>query len=89
MVFTFRNEVVPPAFVVRLVSVDALPTAPENVVAPVLFAVSPNVPSTVLLNVIAPLPVLTVLLPARAVVPPMLNTLFAVVYVPFKVTLSP
>ena len=88
MLFTFRSVVVPPAFVVKLVKADAPPTAPENVVAPVLFAVNPNVPFT-LPNVIAPEPVSTVISVARAVVPPMLNALLAVVYVPFKVTLSP
>src|SRR5207237_7928359 len=58
-------------------------------VAPLPFAVKPSAPSTALVILIAPLPVEAVLFPAKVVVPATLNALFVVVYVPFKVTLSP
>ena len=46
----------PPALVSRWVRADVEPTAPPNVVVPVVFASSRYTPSSVVTNVIAPLP---------------------------------
>ena len=47
--------VVPPAFVVRLTRAVVPPTAPPNVVVPVVFTASVKAPSSVLANVMLPL----------------------------------
>ena len=57
--------VVPPAFVVMLVSAVAPPTAPEKVVIPVLLVARLKVPFSVLPNVMAPAPALSVILAPR------------------------
>ena len=60
--------VVPPAFVVTLVNAVVPPTAPPNVVVPVLFTNSVFAPFTVLVNVTLPDPALTTVAPPASVV---------------------
>ena len=64
---------VPRASVVRLDRTRVPPAAELNRVAPLVFAVSAKVPSTVPVNVMLPLRVDTVVSPSRSVVPTTLN----------------
>ena len=83
---------VPPALVVKLLSEVVPPAAALKVVTPVLFKVKlwlpATVPFTAPVKVMSPLPVLTVVLPAKVVVLAAANVVLVSVYVPFKVNAS-
>ena len=68
--------VVPPALLVILVKAVLAPAAALKVVAPVLFRVRAEPPSTAPVRVIVPVPVLMVVPPASVVVPPTLNAVY-------------
>ena len=89
VVVTDCRLTVPPALLVRLVRLVTPPTAALKSVAPVEFAVRLKGPLTAPVNEIPPLPVETVVLPARVVVPATLKALLVVVYVPASVAASP
>jgi len=73
--------VAPPALVVKLASGVVPPTVVLKRIVPVLFAMSACAPLTAPVNVMLPLPVLTVSPPLRAVVPLNVTGLFVVVRV--------
>ena len=79
----------PPAFVVRLMRLVPVPTSALKSVALVELAVRANAPFTVPVNVMLPVPVETVVLPANVVEPAILKALLVVVYVPWSVASSP
>ena len=89
VVVTDWRLTVPPASVVRLVSLVTPPTVPPKVVAPVELALRFLAPFTVLEKVMAPEPVDTVASLVSVVAPATLNALLVVAYVPFSVASSP
>src|SRR5262249_58201767 len=81
--------VVPPALVVTLVSAVVLPTAPENVVAPVLLTVNACAPLIVLLKETLPLPAFIATAPVVSVTGPLTVTFWFAVVTPLPANVMP
>lgn len=78
VVTTVLRLTVPPAFVVRLASGLTVPTSASKSVRPVELATNVESPSVFPANVMLPLPVETVVLASRVVVPPTRKSLLVV-----------
>src|SRR3990167_439648 len=88
VVVTFCKLFVPEESVVKEASAVDPPTMPLNVTDPAELIARAKAPLTVPVNVAAPVPVDTVVLPRSVVLFATLKALFVVVYVPFRLTVA-